>query len=79
MSVLSLHGSATDTNCGKCGDSLIVLDGSYDFSEEDRVINLWSCVSCGNKFETVDDVSEIDHKPFEVSSRSEWRRIEIAA
>ena len=36
----------------KCGDSLIAPEWSYDFSEERLVINLWSCMNCGNQFET---------------------------
>jgi len=79
MTIMSLHRSATDTNCSKCGNSLIAPEGSYDFTEEGSVINLWSCVNCGNQFETIDALPEIDNKPFEVSSQSEWRRIPRAA
>jgi hypothetical protein len=38
--------------CNKCRAWVDGPEGSYDFHEEELVINLWSCVSCGNRFET---------------------------
>ena len=57
--------------CNKCGISLIVPEWSYDFTEEQLVINLWSCTNCGNQFETeasaIEAWSNIDNKAFEES------------
>ena len=48
----SLHGSAHPVNCDKCGESLIAPEWTEYFSEEELVLNLWSCMACGNRFET---------------------------
>jgi DNA-directed RNA polymerase subunit M/transcription elongation factor TFIIS len=76
--VTALRRSASEMACNKCGNSLIAPEWSYDFKEEGSVINLWSCVKCGNQFETeataVDARSKIDNKPFELSLPSERRR-----
>jgi ribosomal protein L37AE/L43A len=68
--VASLRGSAHGMTCDKCGDSLIAPEWSEYFSEERLVLNLWSCMSCGNRFETeafvpVDAKSKIDSKVLE--------------
>ena len=68
--VASLRGSAHEMICDKCGASLIAPEWSEYFSEEKLVLNLWSCMSCGNRFETeafapVDAESEIDPKVLE--------------
>jgi len=41
-----------DVTCFKCGDALIIPDWSEYFEEERRILNLWSCTQCGNRFET---------------------------
>ena len=51
--------------CSKCGVLLGAPDCSEDFPEERLILSLWSCTSCGNKFETevfepVDPKSKID-------------------
>jgi ribosomal protein L37AE/L43A len=38
--------------CNKCGISVAAPEFSEDFSEEQVVINFWSCMNCGNRFET---------------------------
>lgn len=38
--------------CRKCGDVLDSPEWSYAFSEERLIIDLWSCMNCGNQFET---------------------------
>jgi ribosomal protein L37AE/L43A len=50
--VASLRGSAHEIFCDKCGNSLIAPEWSEYFSEERLVLNLWSCMNCGNRFET---------------------------
>ncbi len=50
--VASLQGSAHQMTCDKCGHSLIAPEWSEYFSEEQLVLNLWSCANCGNRFET---------------------------
>ena len=52
MTVTSLRLSADEMTCNKCGHGLIAPEWSYDFSEEGLVINLWSCMNCGNQCET---------------------------
>jgi hypothetical protein len=62
------------TICNKCGNWLIAPEWSYEFPEEGSVINLWSCVDCGNQFETVGTAvgarSKVDNEPFEKSPPS---------
>lgn len=63
--VASLRGSAHGMSCGRCGESLIAPDWTEFFCEEGLILNLWSCTSCGNRFETeafipVDSNSKID-------------------
>jgi ribosomal protein L37AE/L43A len=63
--VASLRGSAHAPMCDKCGESLIAPEWSEYFSEEQVVINLWTCTRCGHRFETkafepVDTTSKID-------------------
>ncbi len=63
--IASLRGSAHGMTCDKCGGSLIAPEWAEYFSEEQLVLNLWSCMSCGNRFETeafvpVDSKSKID-------------------
>jgi hypothetical protein len=52
------------TVCKKCHEPVFEADGSYDFSEEKLVINLWSCTSCGHRFET--ELSETAPAPMDI-------------
>jgi ribosomal protein L37AE/L43A len=68
--VASLRGSAHEVTCDKCGNSLIAPEWSEYFSEERLVLNLWSCMNCGNRFETealvpVDAEPKNENKVFE--------------
>jgi hypothetical protein len=38
--------------CTKCREWLFAPEWAYDFREAGLVINLWSCMNCGNRFET---------------------------
>ena len=65
--VASLRGSAHGVTCDKCGNSLVAPEWSEYFSEEQLVLNLWTCMTCGNRFETeafvgADPKSKIDGK-----------------
>jgi DNA-directed RNA polymerase subunit M/transcription elongation factor TFIIS len=51
MKVASLR-SSNYTTCKKCGNLLVAPEFSESFSEEQVVIDYWSCVNCGNQFET---------------------------
>ena len=66
MTVTSLRRSAGEIICNKCGNGLIAPEWSYDFLEEGLVINLWSCMNCGNQFETeafaIDGRAKIDSR-----------------
>ena len=62
MKVASLRGSNHAT-CNKCGNLLVAPEFSEPFSEEQVVIDYWSCVNCGNQFETeVATKSKVDGK-----------------
>ena len=63
--------SSTDhgTTCEKCGEVLIAPEWS-EFVSELLVLNLWSCMNCGNRFETeafapIDPKSKIDNEVLE--------------
>jgi len=51
MTAASLR-SSNHATCNKCGNLLVAPEFSEPFSEEQVVINYWSCVNCGNQFET---------------------------
>ena len=51
MKVASLRGS-NHVICDECGNSLVAPEFSEPFSEEQVVIDYWSCLNCGNQFET---------------------------
>ena len=64
MKVASLRKSDQMT-CNKCGNLLVAPEFSEPFSEEQVVIDYWSCLNCGNKFETEVSVvakSKVDSK-----------------
>ena len=50
--VESLRGLAQGMTCDKCGDSLIAPVWVEYLIKERLGLNLWSCMSCGNRFET---------------------------
>jgi ribosomal protein L37AE/L43A len=45
--------SSTDhgTTCAKCGETLFVPEWS-EFVSERLIVNLWTCTTCGDRFET---------------------------
>jgi hypothetical protein len=45
--------SSTDhgTTCAKCGETLFVPDWS-EFVSERLIVNLWTCTTCGDRFDT---------------------------
>jgi len=70
--VTFLGRSAAEMTCNKCGNSRIAPEWSFDFIEEGSVIYFWSCVDCGDQFETeeaaVDARPKMDKKPFDKSA-----------
>ena len=50
--VASLRGSAHQVICDTCGDALIAPEWAEYFSEQRVILNLWSCMRCGNRFAT---------------------------
>ncbi len=51
MTVASVRNFQFETTCAKCGEALIAPEWS-EFVSEQLVLNLWSCTTCGNRFET---------------------------
>jgi ribosomal protein L37AE/L43A len=49
--VASFRHFEFETTCAKCGEQLIAPEWS-EFVSEGRVLNLWTCTNCGNRFET---------------------------
>ena len=45
--------SSTDhgTKCAKCGETLFVPEWS-EFVSERLIVNLWTCTTCGDRFDT---------------------------
>jgi NAD-dependent SIR2 family protein deacetylase len=50
--VASLRGSTRPVICQQCGEALIAPEWVEYFSEEQLVLNLWTCARCGHRFET---------------------------
>jgi len=50
--ITSIRHAKQEVTCSKCGDALTIPDWSEYFDEERRILNLWSCTQCGNRFET---------------------------
>ena len=50
--VASLRHPTRRVTCRNCGVSLNQPDWSENFSEEQIVLNFWSCTECGHQFET---------------------------
>ena len=49
--VASFRHFEFETTCAKCGATLIAPEWS-EFVSDGLVLNLWTCTSCGNRFET---------------------------
>ena len=51
--------SSTDhgTTCVKCGEKLFVPEWS-EFVSERLIVNLWTCTTCGDRFDTYACMSE---------------------
>ena len=49
--VASIRRSSDEITCEKCGAPLIAPEWA-EFVSETLVLNLWSCTSCGYRFET---------------------------
>ena len=49
--VASIRRSSDEITCEKCGEPLIAPEWA-EFVSETLVLNLWSCTSCGYRFET---------------------------
>jgi len=53
MPVVGLSPTSTQgVACSKCGVWLMGPEYRENFPEERLILDLWSCVSCGHKFET---------------------------
>ncbi len=52
VTVASLRSFAHGMTCSKCGDSLIAPERAEYLVKERLVLNLWSCMGCGNRYET---------------------------
>jgi RNase P subunit RPR2 len=50
--VASLRGSTRPVICQQCGEMLIAPEWVEYFSEEQLILNLWTCARCGHRFET---------------------------
>jgi sarcosine oxidase delta subunit len=50
--IMALRSSASAMTCPHCGGPQMSPEGTYDFPQEGLIINLWSCPSCSNQFET---------------------------
>jgi hypothetical protein len=65
--------SSTDhgTTCPKCSEALVSPDWS-EFVSERLVLNLWTCTTCGDRFETSACLSE--DAEFKISE-NDWEQI----
>ncbi len=50
--VATLRRPTERVTCRSCGVLLAKPDWSENFSEEQVVLNFWSCTACGHQFET---------------------------
>src|SRR5215813_10911144 len=48
----SIRSSKYETICGECGSAVMAPEFVEHFSEEQLVLNFWSCTNCGFRFET---------------------------
>jgi len=55
--------SSTDhgTKCAKCGETLFVPEWS-EFVSERLIVNLWTCTTCGDRFETSAGMTDDDEQ-----------------
>ena len=55
--------SSTDhgTKCAKCGETLFVPAWS-EFVSERLIVNLWTCTTCGDRFETSAGITDDDEQ-----------------
>ncbi len=60
--VADLRGSADASVCPRCGEQLVAPEWSEYFSEEEAIINLWTCTRCSHRFET-EAFQPIDPRP----------------
>jgi ribosomal protein L37AE/L43A len=65
--------SSTDhgTTCPKCSEALVSPDWS-EFVSERLVLNLWTCTTCGDRFETSACLSE--DAEFKISE-NDWEQM----
>ena len=52
MMAVALSVPGREVACNKCGKPLFAPEFSENFGEEKIVIRFWSCLNCGNQFET---------------------------
>jgi ribosomal protein L37AE/L43A len=52
MATVASLRESTGLMCEKCGEPLVAPDWAEYFSEENVILNLWSCTNCGYRFET---------------------------
>ena len=67
--IASIRPSRHGMTCTQCGGALIAPEWS-EYVSERLVLNLWSCATCGNRFETeahgpADTGSKFDGKVLE--------------
>ena len=58
-----------ETICGACGRAVMAPEFVEYFSEEQLVLNFWSCTNCGFRFET-EEKSTADVEP-QIASEAE--------
>ena len=64
MTIAPSIGSAKfETICGACGRAVMAPEFVEYFSEEQLVLNFWSCTNCGFRFETEEKLSADDVEP----------------
>jgi hypothetical protein len=58
MTIAPSIGSAKfETICGACGRAVMAPEFVEYFSEEQLVLNFWSCTNCGFRFETEEKIA----------------------
>jgi ssDNA-binding Zn-finger/Zn-ribbon topoisomerase 1 len=62
--------SPMTTTCAKCGEALIAPDWS-EFVSERLVVNLWTCTTCGDRFETAYMSADAEPK----MSEKDWEQM----
>ena len=54
--VAEARSSQTETQCARCGNSLIAPEWS-EYVNGGHIVNLWACPNCGCRFETTAEFS----------------------